>query len=350
MLSMMVGPTDVPERILQAMMRPSISHRSPAYHEVHKRVSQGLKKVFGTSQEVLILTSSGTGAMEAAITNLFSPGDEVVVAVMGVFSKQYADMCETFGLQVKRINIQAGEAATPMQIVNALTPDTKGVFIIHNESSTGIRNDLQSIGEAIKDHPALLISDAVSGFCGMPIKMDDWHIDVCLTGSQKALMVPAGLSFIALSDKAWRASLNATLPKYYFDLSKFKEFSKKYETPNTPAVYIMFAIEESLEMVFEEGLENIYQRQEKNTKMLHNGVRQLGLDIFPVNDEIASRTLTAVVAKGRAKEIVSALAKRNVIINGGLPPYDEDVFRVGTMGFITPENVSQFLKELSNVL
>lgn len=350
MLSMMVGPTDVPKVVLEAMMRPSISHRSPEYRKIHENVKKGLQTVFGTKEDVYILTSSGSGAMETAITNLFSPGDEVIVPVMGVFSKQFADMCDIFGLDTKRIEVEPNDAVTPEAIAELLTPNTKGVFVIHNESSTGVRNDLKAIGEVLKDHPALYITDAVSGFGGMPLEMDAWGLDVCLTGSQKALMAPAGLAFIALSKKAWEAYEKSSMPKFYFDLGKFRDFSDKNETPNTPAVYNMFALEKALELVAEEGIEQIYARQEENTRLLHEGVRKLGLDIFPKNDEIASRTLTAVVAKGRAKEIVAALADRDVIVNGGLPPFDEDVFRVGTMGFITNDNVREFLRQLEQVL
>lgn len=350
MLSMMVGPTDVPVSVLEAMQRRSISHRSETYRQIHRRVRQGLQQVFGTKQDVYILTGSGTAAMEAAIVNLFSPGEEVVVAVMGIFSSQYADMCEAFGLNVRRIEIEDGDALSPDDLLQYITVRTKGVFVIHNESSTGVRNDIKAVASVLKNHPALLIVDAVSGFGGMELRMDDWGIDVCLTGSQKSLMIPAGLSFLTLSRKAWLRYDEARLPKYYFDLKKYQIFSDKDETPNTPAVYLMFALENSLDLMLAEGLDHIYSRQEENTQLLHQGVKKLGLDIFPKNQQIASRTLTAVVAKGLAKQLVAELAQRGVIINGGLPPHDEDVFRVGTMGNITPDQVKTFLNELEVVL
>lgn len=252
---MMVGPTAVPDRVLDSMHRKSISHRTPEYCEIQARVSQGLKKVFGTNQEVYTLTSSGTGAMEAAIQNCFSFGDEVIVPVLGVFSSQFADMAEAYNLKVVRDEYELGEAADLDRVMALVTESTKGIFIIHNESATGVYNDLEAFGEALKDRDILLISDSVSGAGGLEMKMDQWHIDILLSSSQKALMVPAGLAFIALSDKAWKATETSDIPKFYFDLNKAKNFYQIDQTPNTPGVYNVFAVDEALKMIFEEGLD-----------------------------------------------------------------------------------------------
>lgn len=347
---MMVGPTAVPDRVLQAMNRKSISHRSPGYCEIQARVSEGLKKVFGTENEVYTLTSSGTGAMEAAIQNCFSFGDEVVVPVLGMFSAQFAAMAEAFQLKVKRIEYALGEAADVETVMAHVTPETKGVFIIHNESATGVYNDLQAFGEALKDTDTLLITDSVSGAGGLEMKMDAWHIDVLLSSSQKALMVPAGLAFIALNEKAWKATKTSNIPKFYFDLNKAKAFYSKDQTPNTPAVYNVFAVDEALKMIFEEGLDHVYRRHEENTQAIINGVKKLGLDIFPKDEKRASRTLTAVYAPGKANEIVKKLAARGIVVNTGLPPVDNDVFRVGTMGYVYKEDVDTFLSALAEIL
>ncbi len=346
---MMVGPTAVPQRVLDAMNRKSISHRSVEYCEIQARVSAGLKKVFGTQNEVYILTSSGTGAMEAAIQNCFSFGDEVVIPILGTFSAQFAAMAEAFKLKVVRVDYALGEAADVETVMHHVTPATKGVFVIHNESATGVFNDLQAFGEVLKETDTLFITDSVSGAGGLEMKMDDWHIDILLSSSQKALMVPAGLAFISLSEKAWKASETSDIPTYYFDLKKSRDFYSKDQTPNTPAVYNVFAVDEALKMIFEEGVEQVYQRHEKNTLAIIDGVKQLGYDIFPKDEKRASRTLTAVYAPGKAKRIVEELAKRNIIVNGGLAPNEEDVFRVGTMGFIFKEDVDAFLNALSEV-
>lgn len=348
-VSMMVGPTAVPERVFNAMNRESISHRSPEYIEVHKRVREGLKKLFKTENEVFILTSSGTGAMEAAIQNCFSPGDEVVVVVMGTFSKQFAAMTKAYQLDVKEVEVELGAAADVDEVMKHVSPNTKGVFVIHNESQTGVTNDIEAFGKALKDTDALFITDSVSGAGGIEMRMDEWKIDVVLSGSQKALMVPAGLAFISLSDKAWKATEKSTLPKFYFDLNKARDFQDVNQTPNTPAVYNVFAVDEALKMVFEEGLENVYKRHIENRDLIIEGIRKLGYDIYVKDEKTASKTLTTVYAPGKAKKIVSGLAEQGVIVNGGLPPIDEDVFRVGTMGYVYKEDVEIFLEALSKI-
>ena len=347
---MMVGPSTVPERVLKAMNRPSISHRSDEYVEVHKRVRDGLKKIFQTENEVFIITSSGTGSMEAAIQNCFSFGDEVVVPVLGTFSKQFADMAEAFNLKVIRVDVELGERAEVEEVMKHVTENTKGVFVVHNESATGVFNDLEAFGKELKDKDILFITDSVSGAGGLPVKMDDWGIDILLSSSQKALMVPAGLSFISLSEKAWSKVESSDIPKFYFDLKKARDFQSKNQTPNTPAVYNMFAVDEALKMIFEEGLENVYKRHEENTQRIIEGVRKMGLDIFPKDDKYASRTLTAVYAKGRAKELVKGLGEEGIVVNGGLPPIADDVFRVGTMGYVYKEDVDAFLEALEKLV
>lgn len=348
-VSMMVGPTAVPDRILKAMNRKSISHRSPEYTEIHQRVREGFKKLFKTKNEVFVLTSSGTGAMEAVIQNCFSFGDEVVVVVMGTFSKQFASMTKAYDLKVIEVEFELGEAADVNKVMEHVTSNTKGVIVIHNESQTGVTNDLEAFGKALKDTDTLLITDSVSGAGGIEMRMDDWNIDVVLTGSQKSLMVPAGLAFISLSEKAWKATETSNMPKFYFDLNKARDFQKINQTPNTPAVYNMFAVDEALKMIFEEGLENVYKRHIENRDMIIEGIRKLGYDLFVKDEKTASKTLTTVHAPGKSKEIVSGLAEQGIIVNGGLPPIAEDVFRVGTMGYVYKEDVEAFLDELAKL-
>lgn len=347
---MMVGPTAVPDRILDAMHTKSISHRSKEYCEIQGSVTERLKILFNTKNDVYIITSSGTGAMEAAIQNCFSYGDEVIVPVIGTFSEQFAAMAEAHQLKVIRVNFELGEAADVNKVMEYVTPNTKGVFVIHNESSTGVTNDIKSFGEALKDNDNILfITDSVSGAAGMEIKMDEWNIDIVMTSSQKALMVPAGTAFISLSDKAWKAAEKSNIPKFYFDLNKARKFQEVNQTPNTPSVYNVFAINEALNMIFEEGLENVYNRHEMNTKKIIEGIRKLGYEIFPKDERYASRTLTAVYAPGKAKKIVSGLKDQGIIVNGGLHPIADDVFRVGVMGYVFEEDVDAFLKALEKI-
>lgn len=348
-VSMMVGPTAVPDRVLKAMNRKSISHRSKEYCEIHQRVREGLKKIFKTENEVFVLTSSGTGAMEAAIQNCFSFGDEVIVPVIGTFSEQFASMAEAYQLKVIRVKFDLGESADVNKVMEHVTENTKGLFVIHNESSTGVTNDLKAFGKALEGSGILLITDSVSGAGGLEMRMDEWNIDIALSGSQKALMVPAGLSFISLSDKAWQAAESSNIPKFYFDLKKSRKFQGVNQTPNTPAVYNVFAVDEALKIIFEEGLDNVYKRHIENTNRIIEGVRKLGYDIFPKDEKYASKTLTAVYAPGKAKKIVKGLAEQGIIVNGGLAPVSEDVFRVGTMGYVYKEDVDAFLDALSKI-
>lgn len=349
-IQMMVGPTAVPHRILKAMNQESISHRSKEYSIMQERVTTNLKKIIGTEEEVLLLTSSGTGAMESAIQNCFSPNDEVVVPIIGNFSEKFAKMGELYGLKIKRVKFELGETADVDRVLKEVTKATRGVFLVHNESSTGVYNDLEAFGDALKDTNALLITDSVSGLGGLEMKMDQWHVDLALTSSQKALMSPAGLAFVALSKKAWNRVEESKFPKHYFDYKEASKFNEKHQTLTTPAVYTVFAVDEALKMIFEEGLDNLYTRHHINTKTIVEGIKGLGLKLFAKDEKFASPTLTAVHAPGRSKHIVTELAKRNIIINGGLAPLTEDLFRVGTMGYVSENDVIAFLYALKSII
>lgn len=349
-IRMMVGPTEIPQRVLQAMNRQVISHRSKEYSEMHGRVVEGMKKLFRTDGEIIILTTSGTGTMESVIQNCFSANDKVVVPVVGNFSKRYGDIAEAYGLEVVRVEFEPGETADVEKVMAVVDADTKGVLLVHNESSTGIFNDLEAFGKALKDTDTLLITDSVSGTGGLDVEMDNWGVDVVLTGSQKALMAPPGLGFVALSDKAWKHIEEATLPKYFFDYKRMRDFNKKNQTPWTVAIHTMFAVDEALNMVFEEGLEEIYIRHNNNAKMIRDGVKKLGLELFAKDENFASPTLTTVYAPGKAKAIVKALGENGVIVGGGLAPFDEDTLRIGTMGYISENDVAATLYALEKSL
>lgn len=349
-IQLMVGPTTIPNRVLHAMNRQVISHRCEEYFEIHERVEDNLKKLFQTKNDVLILTTSGTGTMESVIQNCFSPKDKVVVPIIGNFSERYAKIAEVYGLNVKRVNFELGETANVGRVMEQVDVDTKGVLLVHNESSTGVYNDLEAFGKALKDTDTLLVTDSVSGAGGLEIKMDEWNVDVALTSSQKALMAPPGLGFVCLSDKAWEAVEKSKFPKFYFDYRKAKESNKTYQTPWTPAIFTVFAIDESLNMILEEGLDNLYSRHKKNTELIIEGVNKLGLSIFPKDKNYASPTLTCVSVPGKSKTIVKNLAEEGIIVNGGLAPLAEDTFRVGTMGYVSENDVAAFLYALEKVL
>lgn len=349
-IQMMAGPTAVPDRVLAAMNHRSISHRSIEYSTIQGRVTTNLKKLFNTENEVLVLTSSGTGAMEAVLINCFMPNDEVVVPVTGYFSDQFAKMAEIFGLNVFRVNFEFGETADVEVVMRAVKPTTKGVIVVHNESSTGVFNDLEAFGKALKATDALLITDSVSGLGGLEIKFDEWNVDVALTSSQKCLMSPAGLSFVTLSEKAWRSVEGSTFPKYYFDLKLARKYNKINQTLATPAVYTVIAVDEALKMILEEGLDNIYLRNKENSRLIIDGVKKIGLKIVPIEEKFASPTLTAIHVPGKSKYYVGELAKHGIIVGGGVAPFTEDIFRVGTMGYVSKNDVVAFLDALSEIV
>ncbi|MGM0395993.1 MAG: pyridoxal-phosphate-dependent aminotransferase family protein [Bacillota bacterium] len=349
LIKLMVGPTEIPEQILRAMNRPSISHRSVQYEESQESVINGLKQLIGTTNDIFIITSSGTGAMEAVIQNLFSPGDKVLVPIIGTYGKQYADMCKIYGLSVKTIEFEMGETVDANLVIDKIDKETKGVFVVHNESSTGVFNDLEKIGKHLKNTNAVLITDSISGLGGLEMKMDEWGVDVVVASSQKALMSPPGLSFLSLSYKAKERIDKSLLPKYYFDLRRFEKFNLKNQTPNTPSIYTLYAVEEALNMIFEEGLDAIYSRHKDNRDYLIDGLTSLGLEILPKNIKYASPTLTAVKFPGIADKITSKLASQGIIVNQGVGEYKSEIVRIGTMGYVSKNDIVCLLNALRSM-
>lgn len=346
----MVGPTAIPERVLHAMNKQIISHRSQEFYEIFQRLTNNLKKLFHTENDVLVLTCSGTGAMEAVIQNCFTAGDHVVVPVMGEFSERYAIMGEKYGLNVTRVNFELGETADVEEVMKHVNSETKGVLVVHNESATGVFSDIEAFGEALKDTEALLISDSVSGMGGLELKMDEWNVDVVLTSSQKALMSPPGLGFVSLSDKAWKVVNQNKNPNFYFDLVEAKKFHQLNQTPWTPAVISIIGADEALTMIIEEGLENVYRRHITNSEMVRTGVEKLGFKMFPKDLRFASPTVNTIAAPKKAKYIVNQLKEYGVIVSGGQGILGEDTFRVGTMGYVSETDISVLLYALGKIV
>ncbi len=342
-LLLLAGPTTIPERTLKAMNRQVIYHRAPEFEQIAKELNGNLKKIFKTQNEVMVLTGSGTAAMEAAIQNCFSAGDEVIVIVLGVFSARMADMAETFGLKVTRVQKPAGEVAVVADIMPYMSAKTKGVFVIHNESATGVTSDLKSFGEALKDTDALLVTDTVSGVGAIDFAMDDWHIDVAFAGSQKALMGPPGVSVISLSDKAWQAVETSALPKFYFDLKKAKKFGIDGQHPWTPAIYSIIGLNESTKMIMEEGIDNVIARNTKLSKMVVDGLAELGIKLFPKDPVYASKAVNTF-AYDKSPQFVNLLKEKfGIQIYNGQADLFDTTFRVGTMGYVAETDIAAFL-------
>lgn len=342
-IMLIAGPTTIPERELSAMNRQIIYHRSKEFEDISLELSENLKKVFKTEQDVMVLTSSGTGSMEAAIVNCFSAGDEVVVVVLGVFSARMANMCEAFGLKVTRVTKPYGEVATVADVMPYVTDKTKGVFVVHNESATGVTSDIASFGEALKDTGALLVVDTVSGIGAIDFQFDAWHVDVAFASSQKALMGAPGTAVICLSDKAWKANETSTLPKFYFDLKLARDFGRKGQQPWTPAIYSIIGLNESVKMLVEQGIDNVIAQNAHFSEMVVKGLAEIGIPLYPKDPSYASKSVNTF-AYDRAPEFVDRLMDEfGIEIYHGQQDLYSSTFRVGTMGYVAETDIAAFL-------
>jgi aspartate aminotransferase-like enzyme len=329
-----------------------IDHRGPEFSDIFKRVSERLKSYFQTTNEVLILTSSGTGAMEAAVVNTLSPGEKVLAVSIGSFGDRFASIASRYGANVTKMDVEWGKAADPAKIREALQadPDITTVLVTHNETSTGITNPLKEIAAAIKSEGRLILVDAVSSLGSLPLAMDDWGLDVVCTGSQKGWMVPPGLAMIALSDAAWQAQQRATMPRFYFDLGEALEYARRGQTPATPAVSLLYALDVSLNALDREGLEGIYARQAR--RRTRDGVRALGLSLL-AEEQYASDTVTAVlVPEGiNASEWLKKLrGEHNTVLATGQGKLNGKIVRIGHLGMVSEQDIDNVLTAMATTL
>lgn len=330
------GPTTVPESVLLKMAEPIIHHRSAEYGELFAQINQGLKYLFQTENEVLTFTSSGTGAMEAAVVNLLSPGDKVLVVRGGKFGERWAEICTAYGVQVEPLDVEWGHAVDPQQIAAKLeaVPEIRTVFTTHSETSTGVINDIEAIGQIVREHSVLLVVDGITSIGTHRFLPDQWHIDVAVTGSQKGLMLSPGLAFASVSQKAWEMVKSSNLPKYYWSFSAAKKFLTKNQNPYTPAVSLLVGLKKSLEMIQEEGLENIWARHQRHARATRAAVRALGLEVFAKNP---SNILTIVrVPEGIDGKLLlkTIRTKYGITMAGGQAALAGKVVRISHMGYI----------------
>lgn len=339
-LLMTPGPTNIPQNVLEAMARPMIHHRTPGFSETFAKLSSNLQKIFQTKQHVFTVASSGTGALEAAIVNCFSQGDKLLVGSIGVFGDRVAKIAEKNGLLVEKISKNWGEVLHPEEVKEKLQRDSsiKGVFVTHNETSTGVTNDIRAIGEVVNQFDLLYLVDAVSSLGALELKMDDWNIDVVVTGSQKALMGPSGLSFGALSEKAWEYYERATLPKFYFDFGLYKKSmdKKQPDTPFTPAISTVLAMEAATELLLTEGLEAAFERHKRLGRACRQGVKALGLEFF-AEEQNCSDVITPVKAPSNIdiEKVRKIMRDRfNIFTAGGQQHLKGQLLRIGHMGYV----------------
>jgi aspartate aminotransferase-like enzyme len=348
------GPTPVPPSVLQAMTKQMIDHRGPAFAELLLSVTARLKQAFQTKNDLIIFPSSGTGAMEAAVVNLLSPGDRVVAVSIGSFGDRFAKIARTFGADVVKLDFEWGTAADHGAIEAELRkdPTIKAVFVTHNETSTGVTNDLEAISDVVRRYPALLVVDAISSIGAIDLKVDAWNCDVVVTGSQKSWMIPPGLSFISVSKAAWEANAKAKMPRSYWDLSSAKNYLDKGQNPYTPAVSLYYALDEALRLIEAEGIENVIARHRGLGAYFRDGVRSLGLRILP-EERYASNIVTAILPPDgvSVKEIRRLLREEHdIVVAGGQDKLSDQIFRVGHVGYVSQSDLDEVLVALKVVL
>jgi len=355
-LIMLPGPTNVPDRVMRAMLKPMINHRGPEFAMLLERVAEGSKYVFKTKQDVYILTSSGTGAVECAISNVVDPGDKVIVPVFGFFSERVKEKVLRHGGKVVEIPVEWGKAPAAEQIEKAVKKEknVKLVAVVHNETSTGVTvRELQEICRIAEENDALVLADSISILGGDNLPVDEWNVDLCVTGIQKCLACPPGLALISVGKRAWEAiGKKAMKPPYYFDLVSIRDHASRRETPFTPAISLYYALDEALKMVREEDLEKRFQRHAECAKAFYAGFEALGLKPY-AEEKVRSNTVIAVnlpsgVDGAKIREIMKERYK--VIVAGGLGKIRQLILRIGCMGIISEAEVFTTINALENAL
>lgn len=344
------GPTPCAPQVLEAMRRQMIDHRGKEFGQIIQQITARLKEFFQTTGDVLILTSSGTGSMEAAVVNTLSPGDKVLSICNGAFGERFGDIAEMFGADVTRLRFELGKGADPAAVREALEADPaiRAVTITHNETSTGVTNDLESISTVAKEFDKLLLVDAISSLGCINLPMDAWGCDVVLSGSQKGWMVPPGLAFVGLSQRAWEAVAKAKMPRFYWDFNRANSYLERGQTPWTPAVSIFYALAVSLELMAQEGLPNIIARHERVGEAARQGVKSLGLSLF-ADERCASNTVTAIKPPPEV-DIDKLLAvlrdEYDTILASSRGAMEGEVFRIGHLGFVTEADIEKVMEAL----
>ncbi len=331
------GPTPLPENVRLALARDMIHHRKQDFKEIMHRCQSGLQYLFGTMQEVLTLTASGTGAMSAAVTALFSPGEKVLVVEAGKFGQRWSEIAGAQGLEIVALPLAWGQAVKPKEIENALSryPDISGVLVQASETSTGVLHPVQDIVKLCRLKEKLTIVDGISAVGISPCPMDEWGIDCLVTGSQKGMMLPPGLAFIALSDSAWEKAEKVKSRNFYFNLLKEREKCHAGQTLFTPAINLIVALEECLSFFQEQGLASVFKRQKAMTSMVRTGVKCLGLELLAADHYTWGLTSIKLPPGIDGVSLLERAASRyNVLMAGGQDQLKGRIVRMGHMGYV----------------
>jgi aspartate aminotransferase-like enzyme len=345
------GPTALPTSVREAGARQMINHRGPEFAAMLGRILEGMKPFFGTTHDVAMITTAGSGGLEAAIVNTLSPGDRVLGVSIGSFGDRFAKIAGAYGADVTRLDAEWGYAADPDEVRERLRsmPDVKAVLLTHNETSTGVMNPIAELAAAVREETpdALILVDSVSGLGAVPFRMDEWGVDVVVTGSQKAWMAAPGLAMIAASERGWAAMETARMPRFYLDLRAHRDAATSGQTPFTPAIAVVYQVDEGLRLMGAEGAESIFARHEACAAAARAGLVALGFVLF-ADPRHASRTVTAANVPDDLdwKAFNAEVKRRGVVLAGGQGKLTGRIFRLGHLGSVTIEEILGALSTL----
>ncbi len=337
------GPTALPPSVREAGGRQMVNHRGEEFKALTRRVEAGMKPFFGTQHDVILLTCAGTGALEAAVVNVLSPGDAILAVTMGAFGDRFAKIAEVYGAVVTRLEIEWGTAPEPAAVRDAVAaiPGLKAVLLTHNETSTGVTSDIPALAAAVRAAApdALVLVDAISALGAVPFAMDEWGLDLVVTGSQKAWMSAPGMAFAAVGPRAWAAAETARMPRFYLDLKRHRDTQANGESPWTPAVAVMYQVDEGLRLMEAEG-EGVFTRHAACAAMARAGLRRSGFELLAA-DDVASNTVTAAWIPDTLdwKTFNAGLKKRGLVLAGGQGKLKGKIFRVGHLGSVTTDDI-----------
>ena len=346
------GPTPLPEEVKLSQAREIVHHRTNQFKQVFQEVEEGLKYVFQTDNDVFLFTSSGTGAMEAAVANLLSPEDEVLVIGGGKFAERWAEIIQAFGGKVNLVDVEWGKGVDPLKVEEGISqnPEIKAVFTQLVETSTGAVYDIEALGRILRETSTVLVVDAISALCAHPLHTDKWGVDAVIGGSQKALMIPPGLAFVAISEKAWKLVENSTSPKYYWDFKKARNALAKFQTPYTPAVSLIFALRDSLRLLKEEGIERVVNRHAELAKATRKAILAMGLKIFGENPSnvVTSVTLPPQIDEKKLRRLMQA--RFGVQVAGGQDSLAGKIIRIAHLGWTDTSDIIVVISALEMAL
>ncbi|MDQ2679861.1 MAG: alanine--glyoxylate aminotransferase family protein, partial [Candidatus Eremiobacteraeota bacterium] len=346
----------VAEPVLAALSKPMIDHRGPEFAQLLGRIAQRLQPIFGTTSDIVLLGSSGTGGLEAALVSTFSSGDRLLACPVGVFGRRFIAIARQYGCEVEVLDTPLGCALDPEALAARLVQDRersiKGILLTHNETSTGVENDMSAIARAIGAHGALTLVDSVSGMGGGEFKMDEWGFDIVVSASQKVFAAPPGVAMVAISGRAWHAIEGAKIPSFYFSLKKAREFAALGQTPWTPPISILFALDAALERYCSQGAQNIWHRHGLYARAIRSAFEALGMKLFSAPGAHSNTVVAAYVPSGldAAKLLKTMREDRGVVLSGGQLELKGKIIRMGTMGEISQTDILGALGCLEIVL